>query len=325
MKKTVGDRILEATGAATAAPVGVVQRLWSGYGEIVRYALKGGDRDSVVVKHVRPGRVARDAADALSHRRKLRSYRVESAWYARWSERCDESCRVPACLACASFGDETLLVLEDLDAAGFPGRRASLGEDGLHLCLRWLANFHAAFMGERPKELWPTGTYWHLATRPDEWRALQDGALKNAAAAIDRALSASPWQTLAHGDAKLANFCFSRDGRRVAAVDFQYVGGGCGMKDVAYFMDSCMDASDCARLERRLLDGYFRALREALTARGKAVDFEALEADWRALYPLAWADFYRFLKGWSPGLSDSNAYGERLAQAAAARWQTLGE
>jgi len=36
-----------------------------------------------------------------------------------------------------------------------------------------------------------------------------------------------------HGDAKLANFCFSRDGKKVAAVDFQYVDGGCGMKDLS--------------------------------------------------------------------------------------------
>jgi len=45
----------------------------------------------------------------------------------------------------------------------------------------WLANFHAAFMGEQPAELWTIGTYWHLATRPDEFDALDDSPLKAAA------------------------------------------------------------------------------------------------------------------------------------------------
>ena len=47
-----------------------------------------------------------------------------------------------------------------------------------------------------------------------------------------------------HGDAKLANFLFTSDHSQVAGVDFQYVGGGCGMKDVAYLL-SCLDEDAC--------------------------------------------------------------------------------
>jgi hypothetical protein len=99
MNPRIQDIILKATGAQTAIRLEIVQRLWSGYGEIV-------------------------------------------------------------------------LVLEDLDAAGFPGRRTAADETRMRACLHWLAHFHATFIGEPPEGLWPTGTYWHLATRPDELEAL---------------------------------------------------------------------------------------------------------------------------------------------------------
>ena len=92
--------------------------------------------------------------------------------------------------------------------------------------------------------LWECGSYWHLGTRPDELAALEDGPLKTTAPLIDQALRQSQFQTIIHGDAKLANFCFARhhntaNGSTVAAVDFQYVGAGCGIKDVTYFLGSC--------------------------------------------------------------------------------------
>lgn len=206
------------------------------------------------------------------------------------------------------------MVLEDLDAAGYPARLDRVDEHQLDACLRWLASFHATFLGERPEGLWPVGTYWHLDTRPDELAALDDPALRDAAAPIDRRLSASQFQTFVHGDAKIANFCASPKGTRVAAVDFQYVGGGCGMKDVAYLISSALDEDQAERMEQALLDRYFAFLREALERYGKAVDLDALERDWRALYPVAWTDFFRFLQGWSPGHWKIHRYSRRLAR-----------
>ena len=104
--------------------------------------------------------------------------------------------------------------------------------------------------------------------------------------------------TLVHGDAKLANFLFRRDGSGVAAVDFQYVGVGSAMKDVAYFVGSCLRGEECEAQEEAILKTYFDALRPRLSA---GVDADAVEREWRALYPFAWADFERFMQGWSPG------------------------
>ena len=171
-----------------------------------------------------------------------------------------------------------------------------------------MAQFHACYLNIEPKELWKIGTYWHLDTRPEEWEAMQDLELKKAAALIDEKLNNCVHKTLVHGDAKLANFCFSNQGE-VAGLDFQYVGGGCGIKDVAYFIGSCLNESDCERLESKILDSYFDSLQNALKQENKA-----LEIEWRGLYKIAWADFHRFLKGWSPNHWKINSYSERICK-----------
>lgn len=308
---------LEATGARRIVETETIQSLWSGYGEIVRCRLEGSSHGSVIVKHVRwpdRHRHPRGWNSSLGHERKVRSYQVETAWYERHAARCGAACRVPRSLAHRTHGDEVFLVLEDLDAAGFGARRRQVTERELGACLRWLACFHATFMGERPEGLWPVGTYWHLATRPEELQALEDRALARAAPAIDRRLNECPFQTFVHGDAKLANFCFSPKGDQVAAVDFQYVGGGCGMKDVAYFISSCLDEDRSEAMEQPLLDLYFEQLEQALRRCAKRIDFPALHSSWRALYPVAWTDFFRFLQGWSPGHWKIHRYSQRLAR-----------
>lgn len=318
--------IIKATGAKALFEIEEIQNLWSGYGKIVRYGLKDSSVDSVVVKHVQlPDQVQhpRGWDTDLSHQRKLQSYQVETAWYDQWSQYCDAACRVPECMALENKNNEVFMVFEDLDATGFPERRTSVNLLELKTCLAWLANFHATFMGEQPHNLWPIGTYWHLDTRPDEWEVLSDNALKNAAKSIDLKLCASPYQTFVHGDAKLENFCFSQDGKHVAAVDFQYVGGGCGMKDVAYFIGSCLNDDACERLESQLLDYYFQVLKNALIKKQKQVDAEAVEQNWRDLYAVAWTDFHRFLKGWSPGHWKIHSYSERLAREVVAQLNSV--
>lgn len=316
MNKHFQDFVLSSTGATAITSQLVIQTLWSGYGEIVRLGLVGSELASVVLKYIAlPSEAVhpRGWNTDRSHARKIKSYAVEMHWYRDWSERCGEACRVARCYAATSAADESVIVLEDLDAAGFPLRKSELDMDGVKLCLRWLASFHARFMGGRPEGLWQTGSYWHLETRPDELAAMTEGDLKNYAVAIDQRLTNCNYQTLVHGDAKVDNFCFSSDGLAVAAVDFQYVGGGCGMKDVVYFLGSCLSEPQCEQWQKQLLDYYFSELKQALALENKQLDWDKLKAEWSAMYAVAWTDFYRFLLGWMPTHRKINPYTQRLA------------
>lgn len=308
--------VVEATHAKHVTPGGVIQSLWSGYGQIIRLQLSGADIDSVILKHVKPPSEVdhpRGWHSDASHIRKLKSYNVEMHWYERWAKHCNDNCRIPKSYLTTTHGNECIILLEDLDAAGFSIRKESIEITEVHPCLYWLAYFHAIFLGKAPKGLWDCGSYWHLDTRTDELAAMQHKSMQQAAPHIDRTLKEARYQTLIHGDAKLANFCFSDDGKSVSAVDFQYVGGGCGMKDVAYFLGSCLSDKQCEEDIPRLLNIYFKYLRQATNDYHPQVDCDALEAEWRNLFPVAWVDFYRFLDGWMPGHWKINSYTRRLA------------
>jgi len=90
---------------------------------------------------------------------------------------------------------------------------------------------------------------------------------------LDRALREAKFQTIVHGDAKPENFLGD------AAVDFQYVGGGPGIVDVAYLLWRERD-------EERLLRDYLSKLPREIAK------------EWGALYDTARDDFRRFLDGW---------------------------
>lgn len=270
------DFVLGATGARPIRSRRV-QSLWAGYGEIVRIDLSDGR--SVVLKEVT---LPAGGDDDRSRARKVRSYEVEAAFYRDHAAHTVEACRVARRLG-ADDGPPLRLLLEDLDAAGFALRRGRSRD--LLGCVGWLASFHARFLGRAPTGSWPEGSYWHLGTRPDELARTADPELVHLAPRFDAALTGARHRTFVHGDAKPANFCFAPDGR-VAAVDFQYVGGGVGVRDLAYLLHG-LDPAD----EASLRAAYFAAL-------GAQVPAEVVE-EWRALYPIAAADFVRFLAGWA--------------------------
>lgn len=332
----LSETICKITGASTCILNDVIQSLWSGYGVIQRVELDLPQHPTAIIKHIDLSKARENrrgwSGDA-SHQRKARSYEIEKTFYASYSDKCTSdgdqpmSCRVPKMLAAIEKPNASgwLLVLEDLDAAGFSMRSSSPGrtaQSNLSDCLRWLANFHATFMRCEPAGLWSVGTYWHLATRQDEWQAMEAGKLKKLASAIDDKLSSAKFQTLVHGDAKLANFCFCKSAngqasaQSVSAVDFQYVGGGCGMKDVAYLVSSCLDGSESKSQQNVLLDVYFQQLEKALSVAEPEIDFVRLESEWRNLYAFAWADFCRFLAGWSPGHWKLNEYNDQVTRSA---------
>lgn len=297
----------------------VIQSLWSGYGEITRVQLENQNNKSFIVKNINfQSKVnhPRGWNTDRSHLRKVKSYEVEVEWYKNWAFRCDVSCRIPKCYASQSTDDQHLIILEDLDASGYPFRKSNLNVEEAKVVLKWLANFHALFLNDSPTGLWEEGTYWHLATRPDEFDAMADSPLKQKAFQIDEILRNCSYKTIVHGDAKVANFCFAKDMKQVAAVDFQYVGGGCGMKDVVYFLGSCLSEKECERLEDQLLDYYFEVLKSKLMQSDKVIDIGALEKEWRILFPIAWADFTRFLLGWMPTHQKLNGYSERMVEKA---------
>lgn len=309
--------ILEVTDAKSITKTTQIQQLWSGYGQILRCELAGGTLPSVIVKHVQLPDQAnhhRGWNTNISHQRKLKSYHVEMNWYSDLAKRCDDNCRVPAIFYSIDNANEMLMIMEDLNAVGFPVRKSEVSLSEIKACLHWLAHFHAKFMGTQTDQLWPIGTYWHLDTRPDELAAMQDLELKDAAASIDQTLNQAKYQTLVHGDAKLANFCFSDDGSKVAAVDFQYIGHGCGMKDVAYLLSSCLHEQDLTHCESELLNYYFDTLKIALIEYNQPTDFQEIQQEWSRLYDYAWTDFYRFLDGWSPGHWKMHDYSKTIKE-----------
>ncbi len=321
MLPAITDIVLSATDARTINNSTIIQSLWSGYGQILRVELNGGTHPSVILKHIKlpdAGHHPRGWNTSLSHQRKIRSYQVESHWYQHYATQCASDCVVPNCLAVNSQKNETVLVLSDLDRAGFDVRKSRVEAQDIYACLDWLASFHATFLNTEAQGLWECGTYWHLDTRPDELAALNDVALRKAAPLIDQKLRQCRHQTLVHGDAKLANFCFRHDHssldslQAVAAVDFQYIGRGCGMKDVAYFLGSCLNESECETMEDELLDAYFSVLTKRIAQKKVRINAVELENEWRELYPVAWADFHRFIKGWSPEHWKINSYSEKL-------------
>jgi aminoglycoside phosphotransferase (APT) family kinase protein len=319
MRKEDQQQILAITASVEITQIQTIQQLWSGYGSILRVHLSGGKYDSVIVKNIAipdKSKHPRGWNTEISNQRKINSYEVETHWYRFYNDRCDHRCRIPRFLHFWENEGERFILLEDLNSAGFPNRKSQLSLDEINGCLHWLANFHATFLNTDPVGLWDTGTYWHLETRPDEWHVMAEGELKRNAQKLDDALSNCAFKTVVHGDAKVANFCFGVHPDEVAAVDFQYVGAGCGMKDVAYFLGSVLAENELEKLEETLLSHYFDYLREAISQREIPVDVNALEQEWRRMYPIAWADFTRFLLGWMPTHQKLHGYSRKMVELA---------
>ena len=321
--------VLRHTGASAITHRQNVQTLWSGYGTLWKLRLADGAFDSVVLKSiVLPDTETLGVSDQRSHPRgwggrrsdlrKRSSYQIECEFYLRWATHCESGCRVAKPIAIDSDRSGHRLLLEDLDAAGFERRVRDPRPEEITAGLSWLAHFHATFLDREPDRLWRRGTYWHLDTRPDEWSAMPDDhPLKIAAERLDQALHRPTPQTIVHGDAKLGNFCFGDASPAVAAVDFQYVGGGCGMSDVAYFLGSCLMDDDLQPIENDLLDQYFDRFASAADRMGHSKQvIDRTCRLWRGLFPVAWADFTRFLVGWSPGHPKLTGYSETLAKRA---------
>lgn len=86
------------------------------------------------------------------------------------------------------------------------------------------------------------------------------------------------------------------------------------MKDVAYFLSSCLNEDECAQYEQELLDHYFEVLEKATHL--EPTKYAQLEKEWRDLYAMAWADFTRFLEGWMPTHRKLHRYSRTMVDQA---------
>jgi hypothetical protein len=319
-----------------------IQALWSGYGEIARYSVLPNEPNtqhhSVIVKLVNPSDIKahpRNWDGKASHDRKLSSYENEAIFYTDLSQFTHANCRVPSFIggftSTVNQTQSSAIVMQDLDACGYTYRTLNPDQGLIKKGIHWLAHFHAQFIQvpqlknrqQVPKKLlnklWPVGTYWHLATRQDEWQAMQESELKNNAHTIDSILNSASYQTLLHGDAKIANFCIQEDFSDLAAVDFQYVGSGVGVKDLIYFLGSCLNSDELYQQADDFIDEYFASLTNALTEQdsvGQTEMAKAVCSQWRSLLPFAWADFERFLLGWSPDHHKLTSYSAEQTRCA---------
>lgn len=297
-----------------------IHALWSGCGSIIKANIDGQD---VVIKHTY-------VPDSLKHRhiiqtdiakhRKAKSYAVEMDFYQFITAALPAHIDVPELIWSASSDFSNTLVFKDFSFSDFVTPEiASLAD--IKEIITWLARFHGTFLGVSSplieQKLWSQGGYWHLATRPDEYRKMADCPEKIHAAQMDTIITNSPFKTLIHGDAKLANFALNQ--QMVIGYDFQYVGKGIGLQDVMLFFTSVFNAEQLTEHCDMLLEFYFEALQLALSNRFEPRVIQQIEQSWREAWPIIWADFYRFLLGWKPDHSKINPYMKMQSKMAVAQ------
>lgn len=229
------------------------------------------------------------------------------------------------------------------------GKRSLLSETQAVSALEWLARFHATSWAwlpdnqldsyvrppldevQRPEgssgsKLWLNGGYTYLATRRDEYQTLLDdyGEWKEELCTPDAETGLSVAEMAAgfltprgrdiesyiHGDVKSENLFTSHDGARVAFYDFQYVGLGLGVCDLAKLFTCSVPMSmladggveqlsgeaDMSAGERRLLERYRDTLLAAAPplSSGRDYPWDELVRHWET----ALVDWLRFQASW---------------------------
>eukprot|EP00927_Polykrikos_kofoidii_P062300 TRINITY_DN57106_c0_g1_i1.p1 TRINITY_DN57106_c0_g1~~TRINITY_DN57106_c0_g1_i1.p1 ORF type:complete len:361 (+),score=56.13 TRINITY_DN57106_c0_g1_i1:94-1176(+) len=305
---------LEAT-AITEVKSKAIASLWAGMGAVYSLSIThsaGGPPIEIIAKKVQLPKKCTSMGD----QRKKDSYDVEAAFYSHGhAERLIASnALVPFPLHVEkSPCEDVTICMTQLD-----GSSQSRGQPETFVV--WLARLHATYWGPRADVacgpacgggLALQGCYWHLDTRPDEHARMGTsgwmGRLKLAARAIDLRLKADLLQTICHGDAKGANIMYSHgeDGVAVPLVyDFQYCGKGAATKDLAYFLNVDVYATNAD--EERILQLYHSELSDLLMAQGDVVpSFEIL----RTSFELALCDWRRFSEIGLGGWGDQSANG----------------
>jgi len=300
--------------------------LWEDYGSIKLATLENDQQ--IIVKEILPPQVEEKHEN---HTAKMASYKMEETFYKHFANDY-KLCKVPEYFgsfeAEADCPERSSIVIEGLVPCGFKlslENQTWLSFTQLQPCLKWLAQFHANHLNfSQPKSkdprLWPHGTYWHLRSRKPCFERLPEGDLKKYASAISEKFYNCEYQTVIHGDAKLANFMVAEDYSVAAGIDFQWTGYGCGVLDVYYLLTSCFDVDNTEKYcplgpggRNQVLDFYFQQLETALKELGKfdASHFQRLQTEWASLWIFAVADLERFIRGWKPNYFKLTRYTEK--------------
>ena len=172
----------------------------------------------------------------------------------------------------------------------------------------------------RPRKLWENGGYTYLATRMSEYQGLRDDEDSEWSTVLcqavngrrplaeDVAFSLTPFgracETYIHGDVKSENLFTTQDGTKAAFFDFQYVGLGLGVCDLAKLftcsvpLEMLVDDPDLiphesamGAGEKRLLELYRTTL---LEGGSRTYPWELFKLHWET----ALVDWLRFQASW---------------------------
>jgi hypothetical protein len=209
-------------------------------------------------------------------------YFRETSFYQHLASEIDT--RTPQCFFAERDDDDNfLLLLEDMspsaqidqfDGLSFEQAKTGLYElAGLHGPTLGDSTLHAAdWLGGASESLRPL----YAAVLP----ALFDQFLDRYSGAIDEPLRAfvqrlgnelslfsgyeAPFAAVTHGDFRTDNVLFEGSGGRVplAVVDWQTIGVGSPLLDVAYFITTSLTPEDCETNEHALLEYYLNCLGE---------------------------------------------------------------
>lgn len=180
---------------------------------------------------------------------------------------------------------------------------------------------------DRAAHVWLNGGYTYLATRQSEYGSLCDegsewsealcqpveGLGLSVAELVAQALAPKPtaddsragiisqYETLIHGDVKSENLFTNTKGDKVAFFDFQYVGLGLGVCDLAKLFTCSVPRSMLGKTQQAQLplgDGEERMLRFYLEgiqrASGRVYDWDVFIRHWQT----ALVDWLRFQASW---------------------------
>ena len=220
------------------------------------------------------------ATDDEVRDRVVLGYRSECAFYQSVAHRVQVP--VPTCFHCEISEDaaEYALLLTDQAPAVQGDQIAGCDEGQALLAARAIAGLHGPTWNQREWLTFP-GLAMSLLDDASK-KGLGDIAVMSADITVEKLgakLDAAdrdtfldtmglvtPWLadldrfSLIHGDYRLDNMLFHPDGHQAWVVDWQTLGVGLPARDLAYFAATSLDPALRARLDRKLVEEYHRAL-----------------------------------------------------------------